>query len=172
MAEILYMREYETVFLIRPDLEDAEVDKLAERIKGVIAASKGVIVKQENWGKRSLAYDIKGHGKAQYVFISFVGRGQITDEIERTYKMLEPIIKFMTVMSRDMIDPATVVAAPEAAVMSLPVTGPEAEFKPQYEALKKVGLGADDEEDFENEYDADKVPADEAKKQAEPETEE
>ncbi|HEY5677115.1 MAG TPA: 30S ribosomal protein S6, partial [Myxococcales bacterium] len=53
------LREYETIFLIRPDLADDLVDKIVERMRGIVHRDGGKVIKVENWGKKKTAYEVK-----------------------------------------------------------------------------------------------------------------
>ena len=50
------LREYETIFLVRPDLADDLVDKIVERMRGIVHRDGGKVIKVENWGKKKTAY--------------------------------------------------------------------------------------------------------------------
>lgn len=61
------MKEYELSLLLHPDLE-IDLDKISEKLKKLIADNGGEVVKEDNWGKRRLAYRIAGQDFAVYLF--------------------------------------------------------------------------------------------------------
>ena len=61
------MKEYELTVLIHPDLE-ADLDKALDKVKSLITDNGGEIIKEDNWGKKRLAYRIDGQNFAVYVY--------------------------------------------------------------------------------------------------------
>lgn len=91
------MQRYEVVAIVLADLNDEDITALIERTQTIITDRKGVIAKVDKWGKKHLAYEIKKQKDGYYFLIDFAGDGAIVSEIERTYKIDDRIIKFMTV---------------------------------------------------------------------------
>jgi small subunit ribosomal protein S6 len=88
---------YEHVFLARQDLAQAQVDALAENATKIIEASKGKVVKTENWGLRSLAYRIAKNRKAHYVMLDLDAPPAAIAELERQSNINEDVIRFLTI---------------------------------------------------------------------------
>ncbi|MGP8153704.1 MAG: 30S ribosomal protein S6 [Smithella sp.] len=91
------MQRYEIVAIVIVNLNDDDITALIDRSQTIITDRKGVIAKIEKWGKRHLAYEIKKQKDGYYFLIDFAGDGSIVAEIERTYKIDDRILKFMTV---------------------------------------------------------------------------
>lgn len=91
------MASYETVFIVRPSLPDDDVEKVGEKIKGVITRHGGSILRVENWGKKKLAYEVRREKRGTYVLLHFSADGKAVGELERAYRLDESIIKFITV---------------------------------------------------------------------------
>ena len=91
------MEIYESLFIIRPSLNDEETSTLVEKMKGVVEKNGATLVKAENWGRKKLAYEIKRERKGTYVYLFFKGPGQVIGELERSYRLEDSIIKFLTV---------------------------------------------------------------------------
>ncbi len=91
------MEQYETAFLISPTLEEEETEKIIAQMAGVISKMKGKMIKEDRWGKRRLAYQIKKHEEAFYVFFHYEGDSAIPNELERRFKQSEAILRFLTV---------------------------------------------------------------------------
>lgn len=91
------MRQYETVFLISPNLEEEETTKIIAQISGIISKEKGKLIQEDRWGKKRLAYPIKKFEEAFYVFFLYEGDPNIPFELERRFKQTEAILRFLTV---------------------------------------------------------------------------
>src|SRR5574342_1105251 len=91
------MRTYEVVFIIRPDVPEAEVDALIEPLQQAVRDAHGQMVKVEKWGKRPLAYRVARQREGYFVFFELEGMGEALRELERRLKVAEPVIKFLSV---------------------------------------------------------------------------
>jgi small subunit ribosomal protein S6 len=99
------MSQYETGFIVSPQLAEDETTKLIQQMAEVVAQKKGRLVKQDVWGKRRLAYSIKRQNEGVYVFFTYEGGGDIPQELERRFKQVDTIIRFLTVKrdARDLV---------------------------------------------------------------------
>lgn len=91
------MSQYETAFLISPNLEEEETEKVITQMAGVVSRKKGKMIKEDRWGKRKLAYPIKKFEEAFYVFFHYEGESAIPTELERRFKQSEAILRYLTV---------------------------------------------------------------------------
>jgi len=91
------MRQYETAFLIAPNLPEEDNEKLVSQMAEVISKKKGNMINVDEWGKRKLAYPIQKFEEAYYVFFLYEGDPSIPVELERRFKQTETIIRYMTV---------------------------------------------------------------------------
>ena len=91
------MRQYETGFLISPNLEEEETAKIITQIAAIISRKEGKLIKEDRWGKRKLAYPIKKFEEAFYVFFHYEGDPEIPFELERRFKQTEAVLRFLTV---------------------------------------------------------------------------
>src|SRR5438874_13398511 len=76
------LREYETIFLVRPDLAEDLVDKIVERMRGIVHRDSGKVIKVENWGKKKTAYEVKKNFRA--IFVRFLYLGDTRAVAERS----------------------------------------------------------------------------------------
>ena len=60
------MQNYELTVLVHPGLE-AEIDKTIAELKKLVTAHGGTVAKEDNWGKKKLAYKIAKEDFAVYV---------------------------------------------------------------------------------------------------------
>lgn len=98
------VREYETVFILRSDVLDEDRNKVLSRMTGIIEKLDGHILMQEEWGKRKLAYKIQKSAYGIYYYLRYLGYNDMVAEIERNLRILEPVIKYMTVKLGDDVD--------------------------------------------------------------------
>jgi small subunit ribosomal protein S6 len=96
------MSLYESIFILRPSLSDDDTNKLIDKMKGVLEKSGGTLLKQENWGKKKLAYEVKRERKGTFVYFYFKSPGNVVSELERSYRLEDSVLKFLTVR-QDMI---------------------------------------------------------------------
>jgi small subunit ribosomal protein S6 len=91
------MRIYEVVFIIRPDVPEAEIDALIEPLQQAVRDARGQMVKVDKWGKRPLAYRVARQREGYFVFFELEGMGETLRELERRLKVAEPVMKFLSV---------------------------------------------------------------------------
>jgi small subunit ribosomal protein S6 len=90
-------RTYEIMFIVRPDVEDADLDKLIEGFQKNVTDGGGEIRSTEKMGRRRLAYTVRKFNDGFYVLLTIVAEGQLIKEIERRLRVSEQVIKFITV---------------------------------------------------------------------------
>ncbi|MBW4039278.1 MAG: 30S ribosomal protein S6 [Acidobacteria bacterium] len=90
-------RTYEIMFIVRPDVEEAELDKLIETFSGYITGGGGEVKTTEKMGRRRLAYTVKKFNDGLYVLLVVDAPASLISEIERRLRVSEPVIKFITV---------------------------------------------------------------------------
>jgi small subunit ribosomal protein S6 len=100
MAEpqaITSAREYETIYVLRPDAGRETSENIGTRVLDVISKQHGSLTRVENWGYRKLAYPVRKHGRGVYVYLKYVGDGQLVSELERNLRLQDAVLKFQTV---------------------------------------------------------------------------
>ncbi len=95
--EVNIVRQYELVFIIKPDLDEEATDTLIEKVKSIAVTNDAEIVKLEKWGKRRLAYEIKNYREGVYVIMNFKGDVKVSAELDRVLKITENILRHMIV---------------------------------------------------------------------------
>ena len=98
-------REFETIFILRPDTNQDGIQLVNTRVKGVIEQLGGRVIKLDNWGKRKLAYEVKKQLKGIYLYWQYLGTTGVVEEIERNLRMLDAVIRYYTVKVDEDIDP-------------------------------------------------------------------
>ena len=90
------MNKYESVIIINPNVDEAGIKALEEKITGLINEN-GKVEKVESMGKRKLAYEIKKFNEGTYLVFYFESQPSAIAEIERVYRITDDIIKFIVV---------------------------------------------------------------------------
>ena len=89
------MNQYEVLYLITPELDEETNKAVIEKFAGIIAANGGEIVKQDEWGKRRLAYAIDYKTEGYYVLVDFNAAPTLPAELERNFRNDERILRYM-----------------------------------------------------------------------------
>ncbi|MEY4548945.1 MAG: hypothetical protein RL685_5140 [Pseudomonadota bacterium] len=150
-------REYETIYVLRPDAGREASENISSRVLDVISKQRGALTKVENWGYRKLAYPVKKHGRGVYVYLKYLGDGILVAELERNLRLQDAVLKFQTVKLSDAAATAAESVAQEIAFEHLDVLD---EAEPEESLAKALGL-----EDVRDDYRAmheNPVDADEA----------
>jgi small subunit ribosomal protein S6 len=100
-------REYETIFILDPECPTDVTDQIAARLRDVITRLDGKLLRAENWGRRRLAYPVRKHGKGIYIYLKYLGYSDMVAELERNLRMIERVIKHMTVKLEEDVNPET-----------------------------------------------------------------
>jgi small subunit ribosomal protein S6 len=90
-------RTYEIMFIVRPDVEEAELDKLIEGFSANVTSGGGEVKSVEKMGRRRLAYTVRKFNDGFYVLLNVAAAGSLITEIERRLRVSEQVIKFITV---------------------------------------------------------------------------
>lgn len=99
------LREYETIFLVKPDLTDDNVDKIKERVRGIVSREGGKVIRFTVWGKKKTLYPIAKQPRAIYVHANFLGDTKLVAEIERNLRNLDEVTRYLSVKLADEVDP-------------------------------------------------------------------
>ena len=90
------MRHYEIVLLIHPD-QSEQVPAMLERYKGMITAGGGKVHREEDWGRRQLAYMINKLAKAHYLCLNIEADQAVMAELEHAFKFNDAVLRHLTV---------------------------------------------------------------------------
>ena len=88
---------YETMYILRPDIPEDEVENHLKKYSEVLEKAKAVIIDNQMRGKRRLAYSIGKHKEGIYVQLSHTGEGNHIEALERTMRLSEDVIRYLTV---------------------------------------------------------------------------
>ena len=101
------LSHYETVFIATPVLSEAQMKEAVEKFKNVITGKGGVIIHEEYWGLKKLAYPIQKKSTGFYHLIEFEGSGSLVEDLEIQFRRDEKILRFLTIK---LVKPAVIYA--------------------------------------------------------------
>ncbi|MFW6081896.1 MAG: 30S ribosomal protein S6 [Desulfosalsimonas sp.] len=107
------MNRYENITIIDADVGEDDKKALLERIESQISRKNGSLIEFDDWGMRKLAYEIRKKKQGQYVRTDFCGSGEIVDSIERMLSHDQRVLRFMTVVLEQNVDPEDLKARKE-----------------------------------------------------------
>ena len=96
------MRHYEIVFLVHPDQSD-QVPAMVKKYSGIISSKGGKIHREEDWGKRQLAYPINKIHKAHYILMNIECGKDVIDELSSNFKFNDAVIRNMIIKRKSAI---------------------------------------------------------------------
>jgi small subunit ribosomal protein S6 len=145
-------REYETIFILRPDLANDAISAVNAKVRGVIETGGGKLLKVENWGRRKLAYEVRKQLKGIYLFWKYLGSAGLVEEVERNLRLSDQVIRYYSVKVANNVDVAEITTeVTDESFASAAVPGPDEEAIATGQAGARP-FGDDDEDagfDFE-----------------------
>jgi len=88
------VKHYEIVFLVHPD-QSEQVPAMVERYRSIIETDDGVVHRQEDWGRRQLAYPINKVYKAHYILLNVECEKPALDELTSAFRFNDAVIRHM-----------------------------------------------------------------------------
>ena len=95
------MRSYQSVLILKPDLDEARVDQVLEKITEFLSKNNGSILKVEKWGKKRLAYRVNKSRFGFYLNIYHTCESLKVSALEADYKLYDLILKFLVIRLDD-----------------------------------------------------------------------
>ena len=90
-------RTYELMFIVDVKASDEDVTNLNTTLQQIITDQGGTVTKQEDMGRRQLAYPIGRQTEGHYVLFEIDGSGREIAELERRMRVNDQVIRYMTV---------------------------------------------------------------------------
>ncbi|MBU0665412.1 MAG: 30S ribosomal protein S6 [Proteobacteria bacterium] len=91
------MRRYETIYILRPNLGEEEINTIIDNANGIIQSEGGTIIHLDRWGLRKFAYLIKKETQGTYIYCDYATEPAAVLEMERKFRINDAILKYMTV---------------------------------------------------------------------------
>ena len=120
------MTAYESIFILRPDLDEEAVSKTCDRVAALVGNNNGSVIALEKMGHRRLAYEVKDHMDGYYVILNYEGQPETTRELERTFKISDEFIRHIIVKREVPYKPAQIREAAKETAQAEAVDGAEA----------------------------------------------
>ncbi|MGD2125727.1 MAG: 30S ribosomal protein S6 [Desulfobacteraceae bacterium] len=113
------MKQYETIFIVNPNLGEEQYSEVTKKFSNLIEKQKGVLVRVEEWGSQRLAYGVKKFDKGAYLLMLYCGQPGLTAELERELKLDDRVLKYQTVKLADKVDPQALILKEKEAKKSV-----------------------------------------------------
>ena len=91
------MTKYESMYILKPTLEDEERNELIAKFKGIVENNGGKVEKVDEWGKRKLAYAINYITEGYYVLMDFEAASDVPAELNRNYKISDNVLRYIVI---------------------------------------------------------------------------
>ncbi len=101
----MFLREYETTMILRPDLAPQVLDAVVERLKETVNGNGGKLLEINHWGKKRLAYEIDKQSRGIYFHIVYLGEGPTVKELERNLRISDNVMRYLTVQLAEKVNP-------------------------------------------------------------------
>lgn len=95
------MNKYEIMFIVRPDMEEAEIKKTAEEVKKVLTEGKATIAEEKAMGQRELAYEINKFSTGYYYLFVVEAEAATVKEFDRVARINESLLRHLIVKVED-----------------------------------------------------------------------
>lgn len=89
--------QYETVFILTPVLSNEQMNEAVDKFRKILTENGAIVVYENNWGLRKLAYPIQKKNTGFYYLIEFKAAGELINKLELEYKRDERVMRFLTV---------------------------------------------------------------------------
>lgn len=106
MSDERRTRRYETMIVLRTDLQEAGIKEQAERIRKLLEAQGATVAGVHDWGLRELAYAIQKERRGYYLLAEYTGAAAAVAELERTLKLSDVVLRFVTIRQDEDSPPA------------------------------------------------------------------
>jgi small subunit ribosomal protein S6 len=114
------MREYETIYILKAELEDSSAIEFIGKMKSVVETKGGKHLQVTNWGRRKLAWERDRHQKGMMIHHRYLGQPGLVKEYERTLGIDENVLLRQTIVLNRAVDPASAVV--DTDVLEPPIT--------------------------------------------------
>lgn len=92
------MRKYETLLIVRPDLEEGQVKALLDEITALIVREGGTVNRVDDWGLRRLEYPIQHEESGHYAVFYFESGSGVVKELERVAGIKDEVLRAKTLV--------------------------------------------------------------------------
>ncbi|MCF7926626.1 MAG: 30S ribosomal protein S6 [Candidatus Izimaplasma sp.] len=93
---------YEIMYIIRPTTVEEDRKALVKRFEDLFSQGDSEVVELDEWGTRSLAYEIEDFNKGYYVVLTIKADNETRNEFERQAKLSEDVLRYLIVRRDDL----------------------------------------------------------------------
>lgn len=101
----MMLTEYETTVILRPDISGDVVESTLDRVREAVNGRGGKLLAINHWGKKRLAYEIEKQPRGIYVHTQYLGPNDLVAELERTLRISDNVLRFMTIQVAKDVNP-------------------------------------------------------------------
>ncbi len=131
------LREYEVVYVLAPNADNAEAERVNAKVNEVVAGFGGKLLKLDNWGRRKLAYPIRRNTRGIFVYAKYIGKPGVVAEVERNLRIADSVLRYQSNLVNAVVETADVAVDPED-LKFVPVSPAEPEEELSFE--QRLGL--------------------------------
>jgi len=91
------MHRYETLYVLHPEIPEAQVRETIDRVRRLIEGMEGQVTESQDWGMRDLAYVIRKQSRGNYILVQYTARPDVVKELERTMKIADEVLRYVSV---------------------------------------------------------------------------
>ncbi|HEY9722400.1 MAG TPA: 30S ribosomal protein S6 [Oscillatoriaceae cyanobacterium] len=95
------LRNYETMYIVKPTLDEDSVDAVAKKVDDQIAGVGGSVDKTEKRGRKRLAYEVKDFKDGFYVLTEFKADPAQITELERLFRLNDDVIRHLIIRQEE-----------------------------------------------------------------------
>ena len=148
------MRHDEVVFLVHPD-QSENVPAMVERYRSMIEADGGKVHRQEDWGRRQLAYPIENLVKAHYIMLNIECSQAALDELVSGFRFNDAVLRHLVIKRDEAV-------TEQSHILKMKDEKPERERRPRRDEEGRGGRDDDDSSDDDSDNDTESADAEEA----------
>ncbi len=104
------MRHYEVTLIVHPD-QSSQVTTMIEKYKEIIAAAGGNVHREEDWGRKHLAYPIKKIYKAHYLMMNIECGQETLDKLNHNFRFNDAVLRNLVVSKSEAITEPSIMMA-------------------------------------------------------------
>jgi len=91
------MPQYETMYILRPDLGEELTDRTIEKYQAILREQGVENLDTQHRGKRRLAYEINRQREGVYVQMNYTAPGTAVAVLEKSMRLSDEVIRYLTI---------------------------------------------------------------------------
>jgi small subunit ribosomal protein S6 len=131
------MREYETLYILRPDLTDESIAQVNDKMKEILNREGAKVLSCNAWGKKKLAFEVRKQPKGFFFQMCYLSGPTVIREFERNLKLSEPVIRYQTIKVADTVNVEKRIAEAEAENRAREAAEAEARERAERERIER-----------------------------------